>query len=213
MKKLAFVFCLLCALMAAAVEAPNKVAAVPTFKITEFETTKSERIPKAAMFGTQVLSRTGTGLRQKKFLFVPIDIYRATLLVSDIKKFLRKDEASLALDSLSSIATVVLVLDFKDDFSASKIAAGFETALKTNNVKETKPIKQFKTVITEGGDVKKGDQISLIASNGNLSCQWANKTLEIKGDAQFIRDIFSIWLGIPADSELKTLKTSLILGK
>ena len=49
-----------------------------------------------------------------------------------------------------------LVLEFKRNVDAKDIASSFETAFKKNNIADTEAIKQFKTAIKEGGDVKSG---------------------------------------------------------
>src|SRR5271170_7897690 len=88
-------------------------ASADTLTITSFETIKKEQIPKTAMIGSDALTRTGTGMRAKKILFVNIDVYQATLFVSDINKFARNTSSFLALDSLSSMKAYSLILNFK----------------------------------------------------------------------------------------------------
>lgn len=224
MKKISFFSLMLCAFVAAGEgqtasnKTPGVVAKVPkaiadSLTITAFDTVKKEQIPKSATFGSQSLTRTGTGIRQKKVVFIGVDVYRATLFVSDITKFVRKTDGMLALDSLSAMPVTALVLDFKRSVSGKDIANSFETALKKNGVKDSPAITQFKNAVRDGGDVVDGQRVMLSASKGTLTCEFDKKTVRIEGDAQFIRDVFSIWLGTPADDGLKALRDMLILGK
>lgn len=194
------------------VKPPVAAAAVTPdlLKVTDSDALKNEQIPKSATFGTHTLTRAGTGIR-KKMLFV--DVYRATLLVADSAKFSRKTEGNAALDSLSTMAAVALVLDFKRGVSAKDVANSFDTAFKANNIKDSPALIQFKKSVEEAGDVAKGQRLSLAAVKGTLTCELGKKIVEIKGDAQFIRDVFSIWLGTPVDGGLKSLREALISGK
>ena len=69
-------------------------------------------------------------------------------------------------------------------------------------------------MIRNGGDVKDGDlvNISVDREKGVLICEQGKNVVEIKGEAAFFRDVFSIWLGKPADSGLASLREKLIKG-
>lgn len=188
----------------AASQMPNSL------KITASDTVEGEQIPKSASFGAQTLTRTGSGMR-KKYIFAKV--YRATLLVSDSAKFSKKTEGTVALDSLSAMSAVSLVLDFKRNIAAKEVASSFDAALKKNKINDSPALIQFKTTVSEGGDVVEGQRVTLSATKDTLTCEWGKKIVEIKGDAKFIRDVFSIWLGIPVDDGLKKLREALISGK
>jgi hypothetical protein len=181
--------------------------------INESETIKSEQIPKLATLGAVSLTRTGSSIRQKKVLFIPFDVYRASLFVSDLTKFSRNTENTIALDSLQNMTALALVLDFKRSVSGKDMAASFTESLSKNNIKDSPALTQFKTEIQNGGDVAAGQRVVISAKdNSIITLELGKKQIEIKGDAEFIRAIFSIWLGVSTDDGLKNLREKLILS-
>lgn len=160
------------------------------------------------------LTPVGSGVREKKFLFVGVDVYQATLSVSDPASFVRDTKDNKALDSLKNMKARSLLLKFKRDVSATKILESFEAALKSNNVVESPAMTQFKKAILNGGDVKTGESvtISIDKDKSVLVCEQNAGRVEIKGDDTFFQNVFSIWLGKSADSGLEKLKDKLIKG-
>lgn len=170
----------------------------------------------ALLFSIHALSLTvvGSGIRDKKILFVPVSVYEATLAVSEPALFVRDTTGTKALDSLKKMKARSLTLKFKRDVSGSKIRESFEAALEANKVADSKLMKQFKEAIQNGGDVKTDENVVIAVDKdkGILTVEQGSKRVEIAGDEAFFQNVFSIWLGTPADSGLETLKTKLIRG-
>jgi predicted NAD/FAD-dependent oxidoreductase len=189
------------------------IALAGPLTVSTYETVGSEKIPSAAKLDDIALSKVGSGIRQKRMI-LNFDVYRATLLASNATTFSRDTKGNAALDSLMDMKAAALSLQFMRDLSATKILESFEAALKTNDVKDSPALAQFKSAIQNGGDAVTGQTVTLSfnADKGVLTCEMAKNKVEIKGDAKFFKDIFSIWLGKPADSGLGKLRDALIKG-
>jgi len=173
-----------------------------------------EKIPEVAKLSDLELKRIGTGIRQKRVL-INFNVYRASLLASNPAQFSRVVEGSAALESLKNIDTYALHLQFFRNVSSADVLKSFNESLSKNSVKDGPALTQFKEAIGKGGDIKEGNIINLVVDNkkGILLCEQGKSKVEIKGDAQFFRDIFSMWLGETTDVGLKNLKKALITGQ
>lgn len=181
--------------------------------VTESEAVGKEEIPTAALLNGIPLKRVGTGVRQKKILFIGVDVYRATLFASE-PSFSRDPKGSAALDSLQSMKARAIQLRMLRSLSSEDILKSFEAALQENGVKDSPSLFEFKKAIKNGGDIASGDLVTLSVDNEKnlLICEQGKSKTEIKGDAKLFRDVFSIWLGKPADSGLANLRETLIKG-
>ncbi len=184
--------------------------AFSSFTVPEFETIGDEKIPKVATLNGVALTRVGTGIREKKILFIPIAVYRATLFASD--SISQGVKGTAALDALIALKAYALQLKFVRAVSAKDIWQSFETALKANDVKDSAALAEFKKAVKEGGDIAVGEHVTLSVDTQKaiLSLEQGKNRVAIKGDPKFFREVFSIWLGKPADAGLKALRKSLI---
>lgn len=183
--------------------------------VSSYETKDGEQIPSVAKLDELTLSKVGSGVRNKKVaLVLNFDVYRATLMVSDAAKYARDTSGSAALDSVVGMKGAALSLRFMREVSAADILKSFETALNENSVKDSPALAEFKKAIQNGGDAIKGQNVNLSVNTekGVLTCEMAKNKVEVKGSQQFFRDIFSIWLGKPADGGLGKLRDALIKG-
>lgn len=159
------------------------------------------------------LTLAGAGLRTKKVAIVTAKVYVAELFVADVSKYVRTLEG--ALDSLSASNTVAIQLTLLRSLDADTVATSFKEALNANNVNTAgSSVQAFlalaqndaptgKTVTIIGEKLADGSEILTVEKpNGDVA--------SIKGQKGFIRDIFSIWLGVPADKGLESLKKSLV---
>lgn len=184
--------------------------------VTEFETTEGDKIPKAATLDTIAMSKVGTGIREKDvFLGIKANVYRATLLASDPAKFSRDANQRVALDSLLAMDAFALQLLLKRDVSAEDMVVGFEAALVKNGDPKSPALMEFKTKLRNAGNIATGQTVTITVNRktNTLKAEHAQTKIDIKGDNKLFGDIFSIWLGIPADAELAALKTKIISGK
>ena len=163
------------------------------------------------------LFTVGYGVRTKTIFNVAV--YAGHLLVSDTTKFVRTDTGALA--SLDGIDTVALHMDFVTHRStADKMVEAYTEGLEKNGQNPQSPaLKALLAAVKECGDAIDGKSITIVgirrAGKESIIYENAGKSFErtISGDPGFIKSVFSIWLGIPADGGLKTLKKDLISGK
>ncbi|HWU41825.1 MAG TPA: chalcone isomerase family protein [Bdellovibrio sp.] len=159
------------------------------------------------------LSQVGAGLLAKKVAFFNVDVYVAEFFVSSAEKFKKAD----ALNSLKDQKAVAVQLHFLRDVEAEKVQTSFKEALQANNVKlDDNSIKQFLEAVSQGGEAKKGKILTILGAklkDNNEEISYENtsgKVTTIKGSADFIKNIFSIWLGTPADDGIARLKKSVL---
>lgn len=184
--------------------------------VTEFEMVEGDKIPKAATLDAIAISKVGTGIREKNaFLGIKVNVYRASLLAAEPAKFSRDANNRVALDSLLAMDAFALQLLLKRDVSAEDMVVGFETALKENGVADSPALMIFKTKLRGAGNIAAGQTVTITVNRktNTLKAEHAQTKIEIKGDDKLFGDIFSIWLGKPADAELGTLKAKIISGK
>jgi hypothetical protein len=161
------------------------------------------------------LNTVGSGLRSKKVLLANIKVYVAQLLVSSPNSFVRKDNE--ALKSLEDSQTVAIQLAFLRTVDAAKVQVSFRDALDANKVDINQgAIKQLLSAVNNGGDANSGGTFTFVVnknSDGSETLVYedtAGKQVEIKGDKGLTHDVFSMWLGVPADDGIANLKSSLI---
>ncbi|QDK37600.1 chalcone isomerase family protein [Bdellovibrio sp. NC01] len=161
------------------------------------------------------LSQIGAGLRSKKVAFMNFKVYVGELFVSSPEKF--KKSESEALASLKEQKAVAVQLHFLRSVGGEDVQKSFKEALKVNGVNlDDSSVKQFLDSVTKGGEAKEGKTLTILGSklkdgseeviyettSGNVS--------SIKGPAGFVQQIFSIWLGKPADDGVGNLKASIL---
>ncbi|MBS1971251.1 MAG: chalcone isomerase family protein [Bdellovibrionales bacterium] len=161
------------------------------------------------------LTTVGSGLRSKKVLVANVKVYVAQLLVSNPNSFVRKDAD--ALKSLEDSQTVAMQLSFLRSVEADKVKVSFRDAFDANNVDINNPaIKQLLAAVEKGGDATANGTLTFVAnkhSDGTETLIYedtAGKQVTVKGDKGLTHDVFSMWLGNPADDGIAALKKSLL---
>lgn len=185
------------------------LSAATALQITEYETVAQQQIPKSAILGTTPLKRIGMGIRQKKIIFVNVNVYQAILFGSDSWPTIKSEQSPL--DKLLGMKACALHLQLLRPLKAQEILKGFDDALKKNGVKDSIALNEFKSAIKNGGNVAKGQSvtISIDKDNSLMTCEQGGKIVHIKGNEQLFREVLSIWFGEPADLGLKALKENL----
>lgn len=161
----------------------------------------------------QGLTMVGAGLRYKKVVFVKAKVYVGQLFVSNPAKFERTEAG--ALDSLSHSNTIAMQMTFLRDVDAKTVQEAFSGALKENEVKETGAVAKFLDAVKAGGGAKDGKALVVMGvrspAGETVTYEDADgKVVTINGGAGFIRDVFSLWLGKPADSGVENLKKEIL---
>ncbi|MEK2643900.1 chalcone isomerase family protein [Bdellovibrio sp. BCCA] len=161
------------------------------------------------------LGTVGAGLRWKKVLFSKVKVYVAELLVSSPQRFVKK--GSEALKSLDDSDVVAIRMTFLRTVEADKVQTSFRDALSANKVDTTTPsIKTFLGAVSKGGDAASGGHLTILVkkhSDGSETLIYedtAGKQTVLVGERGMTQKIFSIWLGIPADDGVASLKNDLL---
>lgn len=164
------------------------------------------------------LTNVGAGLRNKKVLFTNVKVYVTQLLVSSPTRF-AKGKMNEALKSLDDSSTVALMLSFVRDVEAEKVQTAFRDGLIANKVDFKDPaIAAFLKAVETSGDASDGKSMVILMNKNSdgteeLSYEPTNGNVTVvKGEKGLTQKIMSIWLGVPADSGLETLKDSIING-
>jgi hypothetical protein len=160
------------------------------------------------------LTAAGAGLRSKKVVFVNVKVYAGQLFVSDIGQF--KYSESEALASLKNQKAVAIQMHFLRSVDADNVQKSFKEALKANGVNpDNTEVKQFLDAVAQGGEAAEGKTLTVLGASlkeGSETIAYettSGKVTEIAGRPGLIQDIFSIWLGKPADDGVAALKKSI----
>lgn len=154
-----------------------------------------------------------SGLRKKKvFALVHVKFYFAELLAAQPQKLIKTDSEILA--SLTAAQPLEMKLTLLRDVPNNQIIDYFTEALKANQITELNASPSIKLFFEELKNLKqlnKNDVFSFIGlwkkDKTILILQFPDKTTKmIEGDLQFLNQIYSIWLGEPADDKVKALK-------
>jgi len=163
----------------------------------------------------KTLLPVGAGLRSKKVLLVPVRVYVGALYVADLAKF--KKSPSEALNSLPEASPAALQLHFLRDVDAGKVQSSFIEALEANHVDLKKPeVQKFLDAVKNGGEAKKNSTLTVFGhkkSDGSEVIVYEDSNLKattISGGPGFLREIFSIWLGLSSDEGVAKLKADLL---
>lgn len=184
----------------------------------------AEKIEKASVFPTASatiegaatkMTSVGSGLRQKKLVFVSFKVYVAQLFVSNPESF-KKSEAE-ALGSLKDQKAIAIQLHFLRGVDAPDVQKSFLQSLEKNNVDtKSESMKQFLDIVNKGGKAIDGKTLTILGAklkDGSEVIYYENsngEVSEVKGATGLINNIFSIWLGTPVDDEVATLKKSIL---
>jgi hypothetical protein len=160
------------------------------------------------------LTQVGAGLRTKKVLIANVKVYTAEVFVSEPQTVVKTDADLLA--SVAQSKTAVVQLTFLRDVEADKVQVSFRDALVANNIDiNSAEVKSLFAAMVAGGEAKTGKTMTF-ATNKNAD---GTETLYYEDNSgkvstvvgkDLTKNIFSMWLGIPADDGLKTLKAELL---
>jgi hypothetical protein len=163
------------------------------------------------------LTTVGAGLRSKRVAIINVKVYVAQLMVSDASRFVHSADGALA--SMADMSQVAIRLDFLRGVDADTVQSSFRDALTANNVDFTSPaIMAFLNAVSAGGDAVDGKALTIVGERLSSTADAITyedsdgKTTTVTGPTGFLRSIFSIWLGEPADSGVDNLKQALIGG-
>ncbi len=163
------------------------------------------------------LTTVGAGIRTKRIAIVNIKVYVAQLLVAEPSRYTRTMDG--ALNSLNSMKEAAIRLDFLRSVDAQTVQSSFRDSLLANQVDLNRPaIREFLDAVSNGGDAHQGKPLTLVGERLSDSVDaityedTTGKVTTIMGPAGLVRDIFSIWLGKPADSGVENLKKLLVSG-
>ena len=163
------------------------------------------------------LAHTSAGLRiYVTGGVIKTPIYVAQLLVSDYQKYC----TSVTTDALASVTAVpakALISSFVYPVPQTKLVANFQESFSKNNVDMTVPaVKEFLDQVAAGGDVVTGQSFTIIGetlTDGTdvITYETPSGVLgkSIHAPAGFVKSVFSIWFGVPADKQLGDLKNDL----
>ena len=159
----------------------------------------------------------GSGLRQKKVIFVHVKVYVAELFAAAGTNFVRTE--SEALNSLDQANTSAIRLTFLRSVDAEKVEGSFKEALSANKVDIKDPaIESFLKAVHASGEAHEGKSLLLAIqknSDGSetLVFEDTNEKVEkINGTKGLGKNILSIWLGQSVDDGIAKLKESLLKG-
>ncbi|MFN3453835.1 MAG: chalcone isomerase family protein [Pseudobdellovibrio sp.] len=169
----------------------------------------------ATIAGTDVtMSLVGAGLRSKTVLFVPNKVYVTELFATEASNYSRNQDA---LKSLEQSRSVAIRMTFLRNVDAPTVASSYRDALIANSVSlNDAAISAFLSNVAKGGDALKAKSLIILLTNnadGSVTLQYEDTQGQLStvvGPHQLQQQILSIWLGVPADSGLKTLKESLL---
>jgi hypothetical protein len=162
------------------------------------------------------VSPLGKGIRKKKIAFFSVQVYEAELFVSNISVFKDSLRVQAALEALGKMEAATIRLRFLRTLHSEQVRESFSDALKVNHADPSAPkMNEFfsKVAQTDSFVEEKSVSISADFTNGILAYQdQSGRVSEIRGDKKFVLEIFSIWLGVPADGGLASLQKLLVGG-
>jgi hypothetical protein len=156
------------------------------------------------------LSFSGKGIRQKWIAVVKVNAYLAIHYL-DNPALLNPNDP---IESLNQAQSRMMILHMLQNVSSEDIRTEFEDALDVNSVNLNSP--EIKS-IREQTDyaLNPGERAYLIGYHADedplehIFIHTDKKTIEEKGTS-LITDFWRVWLGLPVDAEMKTLKKALL---
>ena len=165
----------------------------------------------------KTLTLIGDGLRRKKVALIWVNVYVAQVLAELPVAFDRAPEK--ASDSIANVGTVAIQMNFLRNVDASTVQNSFKEAFTANGVNMTEAaIAGFLAAVNDGGDALSGTTMTIRGSklaNGSEEIVYEDSKGDLKtivGSAGFIKKVFGIWYGTPADSGLVNLKAALLIA-
>lgn len=153
----------------------------------------------------------GSGTRS-----IVIPVYVAQFLSSEA--WTTRSEADV-MPFVGRSKVIAISLTAKMNLSSSSIEANFRQALKVNNVDQNLPHIQQCIQLIAATTVPKGGHILIaVAKNANgtetmyVEDPAGNLLAPVEGPAGFAQQLFSVWLGVPADSSIRNMKAEVLQG-
>jgi hypothetical protein len=162
----------------------------------------------------QTLQAAGSGLRFKQVLFVKAKVYVAQLFLKRPEALVRTADGALA--SLEESGAAAIHLTFLREVDAKSLEGAFRDAFKKNGISmESGPVASFLEAVRSGGGAKSGQSLVVAGERSGekevvVYEDTEGKASRIEGGAGFLRQVFAIWLGQPADSGLESLKKDIL---
>lgn len=160
------------------------------------------------------LTQVGAGLRNKKVLVANVKVYATELFVSEAHVVVKTDKD--LLESVSKAKTAVVQLTFLRAVEADKVQVSFRDALAANKVDiNSAEVQKLFGYVIAGGEAKDGKTMTFVTNKNadgteTLYYEDTNGKVSTVVGQDLTKKIFSMWLGIPADDGLKTLKAELL---
>lgn len=161
------------------------------------------------------LKVVGAGLRYKKVAFIKAKVYVGELFADAPEKIQRSADG--AVGSLAATRVLAMRMTFLRDVDGEKVSHGFRDALEENKVKlDGAAIKAFLDAVKAGGEAKEKKTLVVVGEKAGgkeetVSYENADgKVVTVHGEAGFVRDVFSMWLGRIDDSGLENLKKEIL---
>ncbi len=162
------------------------------------------------------LTNVSHALRKKAiFGLVPVRVYVAQFFAAHPEKLVKTDSGILA--SLKAAGPIQLRLVFLRDIPGQKIAESFKEGLESNKINTKKLSSELNAVmmtVAEISEFKKAEAFSVTGLWKNnepfLLIEDSMSVKVVPGSGEFLEQIFSIWLGKPADAKLADLKKELL---
>jgi hypothetical protein len=164
------------------------------------------------------LTVVGSGLRKKKTIIGTVDVYVAQLMVGDQATYTKSEADALATAGAQKAAAIRL--SFVRDVPGSTVAESFLDAFDANGIDTNDAdIKKFTNIVSNSGGAAKNGSLNIVFTknaDGTETVNYSNvngsKATDgvATGAAGFSAKILAIWLGVPADDQLKDLKAELL---
>lgn len=164
----------------------------------------------------QGLDKLGSAIRVSNPFFVEMNIYNFTLFGNEVS-FVRDAHGMKARDSLVAMPNFVVELEVMAYMAtAQRMVTAFEDALAKNNAPSSTSLDAFKNMLLER-DISQGNKVRInFVTTGDkrtITCVQAgydDKT--IVADKETFESLMSIWLGLPVDDYMNTLREQVISG-
>lgn len=156
----------------------------------------------------------GAGLRAKTVLVVKANVYVAQLFSDNKAGYVR--DANQALSSLVKNSNrVALKIDMLRTVSASALVTSFKEALAANKITLDAELNSALALMEKSAEATSGKTITLLMTkdNGKTNLYYeptVGDAVSMVGSAEMMGKIMAIWLGVPADDGLATLKADLL---
>jgi hypothetical protein len=161
------------------------------------------------------LTLIGDGTRSKKVAMMNVKVYVAQLYAEKPDSFIR-DEAK-ALDSLQNTGATGIKLTFLRSVDAATVQNSFRDGFFANKIDATKAeIAAFLDAVANGGDATNGSSMTIrgrVLADGSEEIAYEGSRGSVKavpGPKGFVKEVFALWFGTPADSGLTSLKAALL---